>query len=80
MRQGQLQRKLNPDRRTLVTSWLADHLDDPNVRILDVTAKLTSRLKNRAKTDCYIDAHLPLLSWAVKTQDVSKTAESGAPA
>jgi thiosulfate/3-mercaptopyruvate sulfurtransferase len=41
------------------TSWLADHLDDPNVRILDVTAKLTSRLENRAKTDCYDLGHIP---------------------
>lgn len=41
------------------TSWLADHLDHPNLRILDVTAKLTSRLENRAKTDCYDVGHIP---------------------
>ncbi len=39
------------------TDWLAEHLED--VRVLDVTAKLTSRLENRAEADCYRDAHVP---------------------
>lgn len=39
------------------TDWLAEHLED--VRVLDVTAKLTSRLENRAEVDCYLDAHVP---------------------
>ena len=41
------------------TKWLADRLDDPSIRILDVTAKLTSRLENRAEADCYRDHHIP---------------------
>ncbi len=41
------------------TSWLAEHLDDPDVRILDVTAKLTSSLVNRAKEDCFTQEHIP---------------------
>lgn len=41
------------------TEWLADHLDDPDVRVLDVTAKLTSRLENRAEVECYDDHHIP---------------------
>jgi thiosulfate/3-mercaptopyruvate sulfurtransferase len=39
------------------TDWLADHLDD--VRVLDVTAKLTSKLENHAEADCFRDAHIP---------------------
>ncbi len=41
------------------TGWLAAHLDDPTVRILDVTAKLTSKLQNRAEAECYEPAHVP---------------------
>ncbi len=41
------------------TSWLAEHLDDPNVCILDVTAKLTSSLVNRAEEDCFALGHIP---------------------
>ena len=41
------------------TDWLADHLDDVDVRILDVTAKLTGKLENDAGLDCYRDAHIP---------------------
>jgi len=41
------------------TSWLADHLDDPDVRILEVTAKLTSRLENRAGDECFAPSHIP---------------------
>jgi len=41
----------------VTTGWLGDHLDD--VRVLDVTAKLTSRLENHAEADCFRDAHIP---------------------
>ncbi len=41
------------------TDWLADHLDDPAVRILDVTARLTSALENTAEAACYVDHHIP---------------------
>lgn len=40
-------------------AWLQDHLDDPSVRIVDVTAKLTSKRVNRAKVDCFDVAHIP---------------------
>lgn len=43
----------------VTTGWLADHLDDPDVRVLDVTAKLTKSLENRAGDDCYADSHIP---------------------
>jgi thiosulfate/3-mercaptopyruvate sulfurtransferase len=39
--------------------WLEAHLDDPLVRVLDVTAKLTSKLQNRAKEECFDLGHLP---------------------
>jgi thiosulfate/3-mercaptopyruvate sulfurtransferase len=41
------------------TEWLAANLDDPGVRILDVTAMLTSKLVNRARDEWYDAAHLP---------------------
>jgi thiosulfate/3-mercaptopyruvate sulfurtransferase len=41
------------------TDWLAAHLDDPGVRVLDVTGKLTSKLENRAEAECYDVGHLP---------------------
>ena len=41
------------------TAWLADHLDDPAVRILDVTAMLTRDLVNRARTEQYERGHVP---------------------
>ena len=46
------------------TEWLAGHLDQtgvdqPDVRILDVTAKLTSKLENRAEVECYQGSHIP---------------------
>jgi thiosulfate/3-mercaptopyruvate sulfurtransferase len=41
------------------TGWLAQHLDDPAVRVLDVTAKLTSSLANRAREECYDTGHIP---------------------
>jgi thiosulfate/3-mercaptopyruvate sulfurtransferase len=44
----------------LVTpAWLAEHLDDPDVRVLDVTAKLTGKLENHAGHDCYRESHIP---------------------
>jgi thiosulfate/3-mercaptopyruvate sulfurtransferase len=44
----------------LVSSgWLADHLGEPAVRILDVTAKLTSNLDNRAAAECFAPSHIP---------------------
>lgn len=45
--------------RLVTTEWLAAHLDDPTIRILDVTAKLSSALVNRARTDCYEHGHIP---------------------
>ncbi len=39
------------------TDWLAAHLDE--VRVLDVTAKLTGSLENHAEADCFRDAHIP---------------------
>ena len=39
--------------------WLAAHLDDPLVRVLDVTAKLTAKFDNRAAADCFAVAHIP---------------------
>lgn len=49
---------INPD-HLVSTDWLADHLDDPDVRVLDVTAKLTSGLENRADDDCFRGSHIP---------------------
>ncbi|MCP3939684.1 MAG: sulfurtransferase [Actinomycetia bacterium] len=48
----------NPD-YLVTTEWLAGHLDDPDVRVLDVTAKLTGNLENRAFVDCYASSHIP---------------------
>ncbi|MEO1062082.1 MAG: rhodanese-like domain-containing protein [Actinomycetota bacterium] len=39
--------------------WLADRLDDPTVRVLDVTAQLDRELVNHAKAACFDAAHLP---------------------
>lgn len=44
----------------LVTpEWLADNLDTIDLRVLDVTAKLTGKLENRAEAECYRDSHIP---------------------
>ncbi|MGF1595812.1 MAG: sulfurtransferase [Acidimicrobiales bacterium] len=43
----------------VTTAWLADHLDDPDVVVLDVTAKLTSRLDNGPGRQLWADAHIP---------------------
>jgi thiosulfate/3-mercaptopyruvate sulfurtransferase len=40
------------------TSWLAEHLDDPAVRVLDVTAMLTSKLENRAREVWFDAGHI----------------------
>jgi thiosulfate/3-mercaptopyruvate sulfurtransferase len=41
------------------TEWLAEHLDDPDVVVLDVTAKLTSRLDNEPARDLWARSHVP---------------------
>lgn len=41
------------------TDWLAAHLDQSGIRVLDVSAKLTSNLENRAEVECYQDSHIP---------------------
>ncbi|MFK8025085.1 MAG: sulfurtransferase [Ilumatobacter sp.] len=38
--------------------WLDEHLDDLDVRVLDVTAKLTSSLENRAEAEVYANSHI----------------------
>ncbi|MEZ5282659.1 MAG: rhodanese-like domain-containing protein [Acidimicrobiales bacterium] len=43
----------------VTTQWLADHLDDPDVVVLDVTARLTSSLDNAPGLQCWIDQHIP---------------------
>ena len=41
------------------TDWLADHHLDPDVRVLDVTARLTSTLDNAAHDRCFVEGHIP---------------------
>ena len=41
------------------TDWLAAHIDSPDVRVLDVTAKLNGRFENRAKSECFEQQHIP---------------------
>src|SRR4051794_21300604 len=43
----------------VTTDWLAEHLDDREVVVLDVTAKLTSRLDNGPARDLWAGAHVP---------------------
>ena len=43
----------------VTTDWLEAHLDDPGVVVLDVTAKLTSRLDNSPAADVFVQAHVP---------------------
>ena len=54
---------MNPDTTNtayvVTTDWLADHLDDPKVRVLDVTGMLTSKLINRAKSEVFDASHIP---------------------
>ncbi|MCP5265684.1 MAG: sulfurtransferase [Burkholderiaceae bacterium] len=39
--------------------WLAAHLDDPNLRIIDVSGCLTSKLENTARQRVYERGHIP---------------------
>jgi thiosulfate/3-mercaptopyruvate sulfurtransferase len=54
---------MNPDTTNaeylVTTEWLAHHLDDSSVRILDVTGMLTSKLINRAQAEVFDTAHIP---------------------
>lgn len=43
----------------VTTEWLANHLDDDDLVVLDVTAKLTAKLENRAKVECHDSSHIP---------------------
>ena len=43
----------------VTTEWLAEHLDDPTVAVLDVTGKLTSRLDNEPARELWAEAHIP---------------------
>lgn len=43
----------------VTTEWLAANLDRQDVRVLDVTAKLTGKLENRAEAECYREQHIP---------------------
>lgn len=51
---------LFPNHQYLVeTDWLEEHLDDPGVTVLDVTAKLTAELTNTAREALYEKGHVP---------------------
>ncbi len=39
--------------------WLAARLDDPSVRVLDVTAKMGDHLVNHGRSECYEPSHIP---------------------
>jgi thiosulfate/3-mercaptopyruvate sulfurtransferase len=43
----------------VTTEWLSEHLDDPDVVVLDVTAKLTSRLDNEPARELWARSHIP---------------------
>jgi thiosulfate/3-mercaptopyruvate sulfurtransferase len=45
------------------TGWLADHLDDPRVVVVDVTARLTRSLDNTARTECFERSRIPGSRW-----------------
>lgn len=45
------------------TDWLADHLDDPGVVVLDVTTRLTRSLVNTARTECFEHSRIPGSRW-----------------
>ncbi len=47
------------ERYLVSTEWLAAHLSDDNLVVLDVTARLTSDLTNTARTACYDEGHIP---------------------
>ncbi|MFP6807974.1 MAG: rhodanese-like domain-containing protein [Pseudomonadales bacterium] len=40
------------------TDWLATHMNDEDVRIVDVTGMLTSKLINRAEEQCFNKGHI----------------------
>ena len=46
----------------VTTDWLEEHLDGPGVVVLDVTAKLTSRLDNEPAADVWAVPTCPALS------------------
>mgnify|MGYP005626792845 FL=1 len=48
----------NPD-YLVSTEWLAEHINDANLRIVDVTAMLTSKLINRAEAEFFNKGHIP---------------------
>ena len=41
------------------TDWLEEHLNEPGIKILDVTAKLTAELTNTARDVLYQAEHIP---------------------
>jgi thiosulfate/3-mercaptopyruvate sulfurtransferase len=43
----------------VTTEWLAEHLDDPTIVVLDVTGKLTSGLDNEPGRGLWAQAHIP---------------------
>lgn len=52
----------DPDRWLVTTEWLAEHLDDPHVRVLDVSGVLDADRHNLARP-AYLDAHVPGAVW-----------------
>jgi 3-mercaptopyruvate sulfurtransferase SseA len=43
----------------VTTEWLGEHHHDPEVTVLDVTGKLTSRLDNEPARELWEEAHIP---------------------
>src|SRR5690348_16343490 len=41
------------------TAWLAEHLAEPGVRVIEVTGMLTRDLDNRARSECFDAGHIP---------------------
>ena len=39
--------------------WLAARLDDPGIRVVDVTASVDDQLVNHGRTACYEPSHVP---------------------
>ncbi|MEK9937889.1 MAG: hypothetical protein VW552_04070, partial [Ilumatobacter sp.] len=39
--------------------WLTEHLDDSDVSVLDVTARLDRALVNRSHDACFVEGHHP---------------------
>ena len=69
---------LNPlTTATLVsTEWLARHLDDPHVRVLDVSGHLDDDKINLAHDD-YLAAHIPGAVWCVAAAALGRNTGSG---